>query len=117
MIDRELLELAAKAVKVRGTWVEKHPEDGHQSYACGIGRDGAAPLWNPLVNDGDCFRLAVSMNLRITIYEDGFTCVTASEMIKRRVETVMVKHVDDGLAATRRAIVVAVAETVKARKL
>ena len=72
--DRELLELAAKAAGIRTT----------------EGND----YWNPLEDDGDAFRLAVKLGLKIKgieilIIEDDLEC--------------------DRLTATRRAIVLAAA--------
>lgn len=71
MSDRELLEMAAKAADVRGSWVEKSPEDGHPAYSCGIGRAGLVPLWNPLSNDGDAFRLAVKLHMTVDTFVGG----------------------------------------------
>lgn len=51
MTDRELLELAAKAigVKIDSSW-PLHIQDW---------------AWNPLTNDGDALRLAVKLNLNV----------------------------------------------------
>ena len=55
-IDRELLELAAKAAGIFGVW-EEH-SDFFDINTSGIYVDGASFLWNPLSDDGDALRLA-----------------------------------------------------------
>ena len=62
MTDRELLELAAKAAGVPGTyWTNKEkfavPTNGEEAI-----RDGYID-WNPLTDDGDALRLAVRLKL------------------------------------------------------
>jgi hypothetical protein len=56
--DRELLEAAAKAV---GYSVARLSDDG--SALCLVGMQQA---WNPLTDDGDALRLAVSLNITVT---------------------------------------------------
>lgn len=60
--DRELLELAAKAVGLSGhKWFE-----GSNSFSNGANWGMCAdlsPPWNPLTDDGDTFRLMVRLNL------------------------------------------------------
>ena len=104
MTDRELLERAAKAA---GYEYAKH--GGY------IVVDGIPGNWNPLTDDGDALRLAVKLNLVVHPQEKccyvylspesllGFSGVTALEM-----------NLGDPYAATRRAIVSAAAEIVKA---
>lgn len=66
MTDRELLELAAKAAGVSGGWREKTAADGYPAYSCGIGDVGRLlPLWNPLTDDGDRYRLAKHLGISI----------------------------------------------------
>jgi hypothetical protein len=88
MTDRELLELAAKAMG------EKVPPrfypDGSASLISGA-------RWNPLADDGDALRLAVKLGL----YIDGK--FTAHQDVHEFVEF-------GELAAVRRAIVRAAAE-------
>ena len=85
MTDRELLELAAKAV-VNKSW------HGNESYMRGF-----MSTWNPLTNDADAFRLMV--DLRLWRDNQDICCI-------ERVED----HNGDAYAATRRAIVRAAAE-------
>lgn len=93
MTDRELLELAAKAV--------------------GYERNSAGPIgpceWNPLEDDGDALRLAVDLSL--SLCTDGVASVSASTCYQHgnRLVTQAVSD-SDKRAATRRAIVRAAAE-------
>ena len=90
MTDRELLELAAKAIG----FYRFHPARRHHS---GVG-------WNPLADDGDALRLAVDLWIEIRVFngqahagkQNKFWC---TEPVG-----------DDPHAATRRAIVRAAAE-------
>ena len=90
MDDRELLELAAKAV---GHAIDRidamhEPED----WAC----------WNPLTDDGDALRLAVSLRLDLNINDGECDVFSSDGFFSERGE-------DTG-SATRRAIVRAAAE-------
>lgn len=58
MSDRELLEMAAKAIDLH---VIKY------SKGYGLGIDGSGVWWNPIDNDGDALRLAVKLKLDIAI--------------------------------------------------
>jgi hypothetical protein len=89
MTDRELLELAAKAVN-GGSW---HP----MTHDTPNGRD-----WNPLTDDGDALRLAVKLNMTVKTTDYGGAAKTSGEWL-------LVAETDT-LAATRRAIVRAAAE-------
>lgn len=105
--DRELLELAAKAAGIR---IDKSSSNGG-----GHGNDGFDVMgnvvldwrngitWNPLADDGDALRLAVSMNMGISIYD---VQVTAASVFGVPVK----EHDKDTAKATRRAIVRAAAE-------
>ncbi len=105
--DRELLELAAKAAGIR---IDKSPSNGGGNGNDGFDVMGNVVLdwrngitWNPLADDGDALRLAVSMNMGISI--DDVQVTAASEL------GMPVKERDkDTAKATRRAIVRAAAE-------
>ncbi len=68
--DRELLELAAKAAGISGEWVENYgsgdyyyrgnPDGIYYEHA-----QGGYSVWNPLDDNGDALRLAVSLRLHI----------------------------------------------------
>ncbi|HBO4723795.1 TPA: hypothetical protein L4V16_002020 [Pseudomonas aeruginosa] len=71
MNDRELLELAARAA---GYAVDCGFADCPLIYGEDAGTDGPRE-WNPLTDDGDALRLAVTLNLTVSIC-DEFTKVT-----------------------------------------
>lgn len=90
MTDRELLEAAARAVN-GGAW---HP----------LTHDTPNGVWNPLLDDGDAFRLAVRLNIDL-LHCSGSRAVSAATLR-------YVVREDDGAdpcTATRRAIVRAAA--------
>jgi hypothetical protein len=95
MNDRELLEAAAMAAGLR------------------IDHRGS-PLWNPLTDDGDAFRLAVKLNLHVEIDAESSGVITIewdfdeSGTARRSVEQDAPIGGND-YAATRRAIVRAAA--------
>lgn len=84
MTDRELLEAAAKAAGL-SFWQEN--------------------LWNPLVNDGDALRLAVKLELQITVGVIGCRVNNWNSSVRCIEESRT-----DLCAATRRAIIRAAAE-------
>ena len=105
MSDKELMELAAKAVGLRIV-DRSHPVS---LYVESDGRKGGV-RWNPLTDDGDALRLAVRLNIEFACFDDSqkvnsgvwsaYDCVTP--------------YNGDKQAATRRAIVRAAAEIGKA---
>ncbi len=96
--DRELLELAAKAARVVGFWVDA---------GSNVGSDSEPVIWNPLTDDADALRLAVKADIDVVQMGDA---TRADYMIGIGFCTVDVPHGDDPYAATRRAIVRAAAE-------
>ena len=98
MTDRELLELAAKAV-VYGVPVSANE--------IGLCFEFVEEFWNPLENDGDALRLAVNLLLPI-----DFPVLPDKTEVCGCVEI----HNKDPYAATRRAIVCAAAEIGKEMK-
>jgi hypothetical protein len=110
--DRELLELAARAVGIVPT--------GFGAHGVATGKNGPCltGFWNPLASDGDALRLAVKMHFDIQFYWNGCddqydeVCAythgakkDASEQIGFYLSGGQI----DELAATRRAIVRAAA--------
>ena len=101
-MDRELLEMAAKAAGMKVT-----------SYPDGVWRNTtgfdqlmnvyAAPKWNPLTDDGDAFRLAVRLGMDVLQLDKS-----QSAFVNR--SQVFFSECSDNYAATRRAIVRAAAE-------
>ena len=116
MKDRELLELAAKAAGLKLSFY-----DGVHRNATGADpamNICAFPVWNPLNDDGDALRLAVSQRLKIDHNhpEDQNLWVAVRD---RRFMVCSFERFDDESqrsAATRRAIVRAAAEIGMAMK-
>lgn len=97
--DRELLELAAKAAELPVEWDGDGFVIATKFRGCLTNYDP----WNPLIDDGDALRLAVT--LKITPHIDGnLTDAESTEGFATEA------HLDDPYAATRRAIVRAAAE-------
>lgn len=102
MSDRELLELAAKAVgyKLSATYEAIWSDTGAEFS-----------LWNPLTDDGDALRLAVKLECDLVISNQHPACSAAFCQVENKYFEV--SHADcegDPYAATRRAIVRAAAE-------
>ena len=95
MIDRELLELAAKAAGIDVKWCEATEcfwtTDGYDSFV-------------PLTYDADAFRLAVTLLFEIDM-SNGCVAVRHSSGVK-----ILEAFNQEPYAATRRAIVRAAAE-------
>lgn len=114
MSDRELLELAAKAVGIAGKWV--------RNYGCGeyfyLGShdgimikhpSGGVAVWNPLEDDGEALRLAVRLGISLEI--DSIHCDDPEvAVIAYGDEVYQASLGSDPYTATRRAIVRAAAE-------
>ena len=102
MTDRELLKLAAKAAGVAGFWVD----DGLNT-----GSDATPAVWNPITDDGDALRLAVKLEMQVSI---GLRRINVAVYVDRSMNALPFNtrevNSDDLLAATRRAIVRAAAE-------
>ncbi len=106
MTDKELLELAAKAIG------EKCDQLGANAFGLYKPKEGyMQPYieWNPLTDDGDALRLAVILGMNINI-------VTSGVFVSRFEDEPVIaeKTNDDVYAATRRAITRAAAEIGKA---
>lgn len=69
MTDREMLELAAKAAGISGTWSKGYQPHG-DTEVDGI-ETGCQFLWNSLVSDGDAFRLLCKKSMRIVERHGG----------------------------------------------
>lgn len=70
--DRELLELAAKAVGINlVAWkdevIEHTPHTGGPAFQIG---GHPADTWNPLTDDGDALRLMVKLGLTVKVMDD-----------------------------------------------
>ena len=97
MTDRELLEMAAKAISL--------PECGWMGPAFMYVKDNRFTDWNPLTDDGDALRLACRLHINVFIYHEETSTATLG---------VVAKNWGSVEANTRRAIVRAAAEIGKA---
>ena len=104
-MDKELLELAAKAADIQiewdeslDSWVIPNDEDGWFSVV----------RWNPLDNSAQAFNLAVKLRLDVNIRGIA-TIVTYKDLQP-------IKHGENPYEATRRAIVETAAEIGKDMK-
>jgi hypothetical protein len=106
--DRELLELAAKAVGMEFRWDCPRGAKRPIGFRARLPGSVVFPIWQPLHDDGDAFRLAVDLKLDIcrpTAHEKR-VCVWVDHM-----GDFIEEHEGiDPRAATRRAIVRAAAE-------
>jgi hypothetical protein len=117
MEDRELLERAAKAAGIAVRW-ERDPSMPFQErwqamVPCGwVGQPGEME-WNPLRDDGDALRLAVTLDLVIFQHDDMGGAVTVYRDWQHKTPTPVATSTEpwaaDKFAATRRCIVRAAA--------
>lgn len=111
MTDKELLELAAKAAGIKlADPVNSHiPSGGVWIVTEQSNRDR---VWDPLNNDGDALRLAVSLRLVITVGACNVEARrwTGGDGDMEPMHCQVVAQGGDPYAATRRAIVRAAAE-------
>lgn len=105
MTDRELLELAAKAAGMGRI------SEGVLTGCILFETSNGWVEWSPLTDDGDAFRLAVTLNMCVTSFTDG---KMAGFVIGSNGYEVNEENDGDPLAATRRVIVRAAAEIGKA---
>ena len=110
MNDRELLELAAKAAGI--PIVACTCRDKRWPFAHNEAVSGKYGHWNPLESDGDALRLAVKLNLGISI--PVHQTIRADVVCFRDASVNAREGGDDPYAAARRAIVRAAAEIGKA---
>lgn len=102
MTDRELLELAAKAADISHECIY-FPDKGFRLGERGNGYTSWIEWWNPLTEDGDALRLAVTLKLFPVMMVMG-KFVGFDDM------DITEEFSPDPYAATRRAIVRAAAE-------
>lgn len=117
MSDRELLELAAKAAGLPLEWHEPDESDPwcfipsavppHNRRASDANQ---GVIWDPLTDDGDALRLAVSLRIDLNLFAAATPDPWVRACIDRRGKCYPEQVVNgDPLAATRRAIVRAAA--------
>lgn len=105
MTDKELLELAAKAANDKNIRIDSH------GYFREIGEheDGTLCMvnWNPLTDDGDALRLAVTLRINL-----DFLCENVFATHECGIDAIQ-SYNEGPCSATRRAIVRAAAEVGK----
>lgn len=103
--DRELLELAARAA---GYELSLHP---NRSVSKRMQFTLGGQNWNPLTDDGDALRLAVSLKMEIYHgWDGGHSAYASVPQEDSRPVFCVEPHMSDPCAATRRAITRAAAE-------
>ena len=107
--DRELLELAAKAIGIEyfGTGYLI----GGGMYLCTKGSQ--LGMWCPLTDDGDALRLAVKLGMTVLIHRDMALAESGARAFQAREKATPDYSIE---TATRRAIVRAAAEIGKVMK-
>lgn len=112
--DRELLELAAKAIWPDDDEVSFWFDDSENAIVF-IAADNqdhnggdVSRVWNPLDDDGDALRLAAKLRLEISPLEGG--CVEVARYDRDGRIAMAIEKSNDACADTRRAIVRAAAE-------
>jgi hypothetical protein len=109
--DRELLELAAKAIRLnRAQYYYRKPDSrlNFPAVECityYVDGDPCMKAWLPLQSDGDALRLAVKLLMEIDTNQSGIAVRTSCGHKILITED----EIDDQCAATRRAIVRAAA--------
>ncbi len=107
MSDSELIEMAAKVVGIDGSF---DVEMGALKSATKDTPYGSAhSYWNPLTEDGDAFRLAIALGLTVSINSADQKRGGRTMVWTYGVPKIQERHEADAAAATRRAIVRAVA--------
>ena len=104
--DKELLELAAQACGITGSYVENHKICGD----CGVGRYTGILIskdqcWNPLVDAGDTFYLAAYLRISLRYNEFADTVTAYNDLMAQELS-----YEDDVASAAQRAVVLVAAE-------
>lgn len=99
MNDKQMLELAAKAVGV-DVWFDAN------GYCRKV--RGSCDIWNPLTDDGDALRLAVKLKMSLDLFDEYIAAgYTPNDNECLQIEE---PHENAPMQATRRAITRAAAE-------
>ena len=108
MNEREMLELAAKAAGYEVLAGKQAERDAISCGGAGLYIKGVSTCWNPLEDDGDALRLAVRLNMGLSIPVMRTPMVDVITFHDSRIN--VRESCEDPCAATRRAIVRAAAE-------
>lgn len=109
MNDKELLELAARAIGGSNLEVydigDRHGVSGHFPES-----PNSLTYWNPLTDDGDALRLAVAVGINVHVDQLDEECNPVTVAKAFGLTACIERHHSDPCAATRRAIVRAAAK-------
>jgi len=107
MTNKELLELAAKAIGAQRTR-KKEGNDFFQIHHLHEGYEDDWEYWDPLTCDGDALRLAVKLGIQVL---PNYKSSSGKLMTWAGIgmQTIYEPHDEDAMEATRRAIVKAAA--------
>lgn len=123
MTDREMLELAAKAAEWQlcgYSWIGQNEDDDEceileSAFVKTHPEQELATKWNPLTDDGDALRLAVSLGFIVDIdTEEHYTEIEFTSNYEDK--SASEGHGFDATEATRRAITIAAAKIGKEMK-
>lgn len=107
MIEHELLELAAKAAGYE--YIKPLDEyEGNLGLQVGSTNPMRTYTWNPLEDDVDALRLAVTLNMKVSIPVQKDNRINVITFRNSMVNVIEKRN--DAITATRRAIVRAAAE-------
>jgi hypothetical protein len=113
-MDRELLELAAKAAGIEIHSYDPISDRIYTPRSLPMLEGSYLHTWNPLTDDGDALRLAVQLQIIVGRYDNY---VNAAPLHDGAKEIVIWSHNEkDPYAATRRAITRAAAEIGRSMK-
>ena len=116
MTDREMLELAARAVGIRvvASVAEMHGCTDESTIYPGVMLAGVQNPWDPLTDDGDALRLKVNLHLIVGSYSTyssvGGTYTTGNYTVPDEITVWHHETAGDACAAERLAITRAAAE-------
>jgi hypothetical protein len=109
-MDRELLELAAKAAGIEIHSYDPISDRIYTPRSLPMLEGSYLHTWNPLTDDGDALRLMVHLNMNLDVVDAS----SGAQVL--HVAWCSEPHHDDPLAATRRAITRAAAEIGRSMK-
>jgi hypothetical protein len=106
MTDKELLELAAKAVGYEVA-IAYQPDVPRGLY---VRHEDKTSVWMPLIDDADAFRLAVKLGIDLEWRNDGRVAAYRHANANGNCFTALESTREDRYAAARRAILLVAAE-------
>ena len=109
--DEELLKLAACGAFLNVKAIQVDFNDCFNALIIGEKFTKEKLIWNPVVDDGDAFRLAALMRLHVCFMWDRVS-VQREDLMD---EPVTILYGDDSSATARKAIVIAVAHIARTR--